>query len=86
MRISAADSLRLALSNPRMDVQTVSVPKLGYSLAEVEIATGLSRATLYRMLSAGQLSTVKVRGRRLVPAWQAQKLLEAKDQGRSMSC
>lgn len=71
--------MSLRLSNRHMDAQTVSVPKLGYSLAEVEIATGLSRATLYRMLSAGQLSTVKVRGRRLVPAWQAQKLLERRE-------
>jgi hypothetical protein len=56
-----------------------TVPKLGWSFAELEVAPGLSRATLYRLLAAGQLQTVKVRGRRLVPAWQAQKLLDARD-------
>ena len=62
-----------------MDTQNVSIPKLGWSFAELEVATGLSRATLYRMLSDGQLQTVKVRGRRLVPAWQAQTLLDARN-------
>ena len=61
-----------------MDIQSISVPKLGWSFAELEVATGLSRATLYRMLSEGQLQTVKVRGRRLIPAWQAEKLLDAR--------
>jgi hypothetical protein len=60
-----------------MGTNTVSVPRLGYSFAELEVATGLSRATLYRLLASGELVTVKVRGRRLVPAWQAQALLEA---------
>jgi predicted DNA-binding transcriptional regulator AlpA len=59
-----------------MDAHTVSVPKLGWSLAEIEVATGLSRSLLYRMMAAGELSTIKIRGRRLVPAWQAEKLLD----------
>jgi len=61
-----------------MKAQSISLPKLGWSMAEIEVATGLSRATLYRMLSAGQLHTVKIRGRRLVPSWQAQALLDGK--------
>ena len=68
--------MSLMMSNPNMDMQNTSVPKLGWSLAEVEVATGLSRATLYRMIAGNELATVKVRGRRLVPGWQAQKLLE----------
>ena len=62
-----------------MDMHAVSVPKLGWSLAELEVATGLSRSLLYRMIAAGELSTVKIRGRRLVPAWQAQALLDARE-------
>ena len=61
-----------------MDMHAVSVPKLGWSLAELEVATGLSRSLLYRMIAAGELSTVKIRGRRLVPAWQVQALLDAR--------
>jgi hypothetical protein len=58
-----------------MEARTVSVPKLGWSLAEIEVATGLSRSLLYRMMAAGELTTIKVRGRRLVPGWQAERLL-----------
>jgi hypothetical protein len=61
-----------------MEARSISVPKLGWSFAELEVASGLSRATLYRLLAAGQLATVKIRGRRLVPAWQAQALLDGK--------
>lgn len=57
-----------------METQSINIPKLGWSLAEIEVATGLSRATLYRMANDGQLETVKVRGRRLVPDREAQKL------------
>jgi hypothetical protein len=72
--------LRRALSNQDMEARTVSVPKLGWSLAELEVATGLSRSLLYRMMAAGQLITIKVRGRRLVPGWQAERLLQTRPQ------
>ena len=55
------------------------LPKLAWSLAEIEVATGLSRSLLYRMVAAGELQTIKVRGRRLVPTWQAEKLLDRTD-------
>jgi len=58
----------------------MSVPKLVWSLAELEVATGLSRSLLYRMMAAGELTTIKVRGRRLVPGWQAERLLESRPQ------
>ena len=70
--------LRRALSNQDMKGRrTVPVPKLSWSLAEFEVASGLSRSLLYRLMAAGKLETVKVRGRRLIPAWQAEKLLDA---------
>ena len=64
------------MSNRAMNALTIEVPKLGFSLAELEIATGLSRATLYRLIGSGELETVKVRGRRLVPSEHAQALIE----------
>ena len=81
----ARHSLKLgrALSNQDMEARTVSVPKLGWSLAELEAATGLSRSLLYRMVADGELTTIKVRGRRLVPAWQAERLLDSRPQEHS---
>jgi excisionase family DNA binding protein len=61
-----------------MDTQapssTVSLPRFSYSLAETEIMTSLSRATLYRMIAAGTLKTVRTGGRRLVPTAELEKL------------
>jgi excisionase family DNA binding protein len=38
-----------------------------YSIRETERAVNLSRATIYRLIAAGKLTTVKVGARRLVP-------------------
>lgn len=53
---------------------TISLPKLSCSLSEAKFMTSLSRATLYRMIAAGTLKTVKVGGRRLVPMAELEKL------------
>jgi excisionase family DNA binding protein len=46
----------------------VSLSRLGYSIAEAEIVTNLSRATLYRAVASGRLRLVKVGRRSLIPA------------------
>lgn len=60
-------------------MQTISVPKLSYSLAEVELASGLSRASIYRAIAAGMLKTVQRGRRRLVPAWSLEDFLRPTD-------
>jgi len=57
-----------------MDTQTVSVPRLSYSFTEAELATGLSRSTLYRLVARGELQTVKRGKRRLIPTEQLERL------------
>lgn len=57
------------------DSQTYRVPRLTWSLAEFELASGLSRATLYNMVRDGRLHTVKVGKRRLIPEAEAQRVL-----------
>jgi excisionase family DNA binding protein len=58
-----------------MTIQTVApVPRLAYSLIECEIATGVSKATFYRLINSGKLLTVKIGGRRLVPAPELERL------------
>jgi len=37
------------------------------TVPQAAAALGLSRATFYRLIQAGQLKTVKIGGRRLVP-------------------
>lgn len=59
-----------------MHTNTVSVPRYGFSLAEVEIALGLSRPTLYRMIRAGELRTVQHGRRRIVPGTELERLCQ----------
>jgi hypothetical protein len=51
-----------------MDSQTVSFQRLGYSFAEAEVISSLSRATLYREIARGRLRRVKVGKRSVIPA------------------
>jgi hypothetical protein len=60
-----------AVSSPML------LPRLAYSLAECEALSGLSRSSLYRLMAVGRLKTI-VRGRRrLVPARELERMLEA---------
>ena len=43
-----------------------NLERLALSIPEAARTCGLSRATIYRLIAAGRLSTVKVLGRRLV--------------------
>jgi excisionase family DNA binding protein len=56
---------------------TVSIPRLAFSLAETEVSTGLSRATLYRMIGSGELKTVTCGRRKLVPKAELERLCGA---------
>lgn len=49
---------------------------LAYSPRDFCDATGLSRATLYRLLRSGEIAFVKARRRTLIPAAELHKLLE----------
>jgi excisionase family DNA binding protein len=46
-----------------------------FSIRETERATNLSHSTLYRLISSGKLTTVKVGARRLVPVEAIDALL-----------
>jgi excisionase family DNA binding protein len=46
------------------------------SIRETARTTGLSRATLYRLLNDGRLTTVKIGARRLVPVRALDALLD----------
>jgi len=41
-----------------------------YSVRDAARALAVSRSTLYELISAGELQTVTIGSRRLVPAWE----------------
>ena len=55
-------------------MNSYAFPKFGFSIAETEVASGLSRATLYRLVAAGKLRTVQHGRRRIVPADEIARL------------
>lgn len=58
-----------------MNAQSSLVPRAAYSLAETAASLGLSRRTLYELMDAGKLATVKLGKRRLVPARELDRLV-----------
>jgi hypothetical protein len=59
-----------------MDTSKVVAEKLAYTVPEFVRAFGISRTSVYELMKAGQLVTVKVAGRRLIPRHSAMRLLE----------
>jgi excisionase family DNA binding protein len=53
-------------------------PKLAFSVAETCAALGLGKTNLYRMIAAGEIETIRIGGRRLVPAASIQALLDGR--------
>jgi excisionase family DNA binding protein len=45
-----------------------------YSLHQVETALGVSRSTLYRLMERGELRSVKIGDRRLIPIIELERL------------
>lgn len=58
---------------------TESTPKLAYSILETCAALGITRPTLYKLISDGRLRTVTIGTRRLIPATELDRLLAGND-------
>jgi excisionase family DNA binding protein len=56
--------------------KTAAVQRVAYSPTEAALVTGLSRNTIYELIGSGQLRSVKVGGRRLIPASAILALVE----------
>jgi excisionase family DNA binding protein len=52
----------------------IPLARFAYSLAESEALSGLSRSSLYRLIAAGELRTIKRGMRRLVPSTELERL------------
>jgi excisionase family DNA binding protein len=53
------------------------VEKLTYTVEECARAIGIGRTSVYELIATGELLTVKIGGRRLVPVSAARALLES---------
>lgn len=62
----------------------IAAEKLSYRMDEAAIATGLSKATLYRLVEKGELTTLKVGSRTLIRREVLQAFLE-RAEGRAVS-
>ncbi len=49
--------------------------KLSYSIDDASSALGVSRQTIYRLIADQDLRTVRIRGRRIIPAAEISRLL-----------
>jgi excisionase family DNA binding protein len=65
-----------------MELANVQFPRIGFSFAETEVLTGVSRSTLYRREASGELKTVKFGRRRLVLAEEITRLSGSKGSSR----
>jgi excisionase family DNA binding protein len=57
------------------DIRTEN--KLALRVNEASVAAGISRSTIYKLMSAGTLRTTKVGGRRLILRADLEALLQA---------
>lgn len=53
------------------------IHSVAFSIDDVAAQTGLSRRTIYHEIAAGRLTTIKIRGRRLVLASQRDAWLDS---------
>jgi excisionase family DNA binding protein len=64
-----------------MESHIVPLQRLGFSFAEAEVISNLSRSTLYREVARGHLRLVKVGKRSLIPADALAKLCGSESAG-----
>ena len=60
-----------------MNLHAPSIPLLAFSLDEAASAIRISRRSIYNLIDAGTLRTVKIGRRRLVPRDELERLCRA---------
>ena len=49
---------------------------LAYGIKDFAALAGIGQTTIFKMIKAGELKAVKIRGRTLIPATEATRLIE----------
>jgi len=55
-------------------IPSPSIPKIAFNLGEAEYSLGVSKRTLNRLIASGEIKSVLVRGCRLIPASELERL------------
>lgn len=53
-----------------------SARRIAYNIDEAALATGLGRTTIYKLIGSGQLGSLKIGNRRLIPAHALERLID----------
>jgi excisionase family DNA binding protein len=73
---AASASAPPATSSRPLDVTSGIPPsKIAYTIKEATAAIGLSRSTIYKLMASGELQTIRIGQRRLIPARALNRLL-----------
>ena len=56
-----------------------TIPKLAYSIREACEASSLGKTTIYSLIAAGRLRTIRIGGRTIIPAESLHALLAGED-------
>jgi len=62
-------------SYQRMPSQPVPLTRVGYRVNDFCAVTGIGRTSLYELIRDGKIKTVRIAGRRIIPASEAERLL-----------
>ena len=63
-------------------MQTPSVERVAFSIAEVSSLTGLGKTKLYELIGSGALASKKIGRRRLVLSSELNRFLSSSDEAR----
>jgi len=62
--------------NTEQALHRPDVERIGFSVDEAVFASGVKRSTLYKLIRTGQLRTVTIARRRIIPASALRALVE----------
>jgi excisionase family DNA binding protein len=63
-------------SYQRQPSQPVPLARIGYRVNDFCAVTGIGRTSLYELIRDGKIKTVRIAGRRIIPASEAERLLK----------
>jgi excisionase family DNA binding protein len=59
----------------RLPSEPIPLKRLGYRVNDFVAITGISRSTFYDLLKDGKIKTIRIGGRRIVPAIEAERIV-----------
>lgn len=62
-------------SSQRQPSEPVPLKRLAYRVNDFCVVTGICRTSLYELIRDGKIKTVRVAGRRIIPAAEAERVI-----------